>query len=135
MRRRRAAMLLETMVAAAVLAALLAVISRAMIVTGRQQQAITRRTWAAEAVANLQERMTAQPWDAITPELAAGITLSAESRRHLPAARLQVEVAPTEDQLRAKRITVTIDWQHGTGRAVRPVRLVTWVFRQEGATE
>ena len=135
MRRRRAAILLETMIATAVLAALLAVISRAIVVTGCQQQQIGRRTWAAEAAENLQERLTSRPWNAITSALVAGVRLPAEVRRHLPAAHLQVEVVPTADRPLGKRITVTIHWENRAGRAARPVRLVTWVFRREGATQ
>ena len=57
-----------------------------------ERRAAERRQRAVMEVANVMERITAYPFEEVTPDLARRITLSETARRSLPDSELAVDV-------------------------------------------
>lgn len=127
--RRRGLNMLEVMIAMAVLSALGSLASQFLVTLTGQRRAADERLWARQTAANVLERFTARPYQAITQDAAADVLPSDPPPF---AAQLNVTVEPIEGEPAGKQVTVVVDWPDGEMRQ-RPVRLVTWVFaRREG---
>ncbi len=85
-------------------------------------------------VANVMERITAYPFDEVTPELARRMTLSRAARQSLPDSELAVDVAESEPGpgRSAKRIAIRLRWRGRDGEWEAPVRLTSWIERHDG---
>jgi hypothetical protein len=97
-----------------------------------ERRGTERRERATLEVANLMERLTAYPYEQVTPELARKSTLSTETAASLPGAELKVDVAanePAKDRS-AKRIAIQLRWRNQQGDWVAPVRLTSWIERR-----
>jgi hypothetical protein len=83
-------------------------------------------------VANLMERITADPFDEITAERARRLSISPSAAGSLTGSELAVEV--TEEQpgpgRSAKRVAVRLRWKGRSGEWEAPVRLTTWIERR-----
>ena len=68
------------------------------------------------------ERITAYPFDEVTPELAGRLTLSPAARQSLPDSELAVDVAGSEpgQGRSAKRIAIKLRWRGPTASGWRP---------------
>lgn len=128
MRRRRGVSLLEIAAAAVLLAVLLTVCLRFMRATTAQRRGLQARRAAVQEVANVMERLAARSWEELTPGAAGQARLSAEAQRALPNGRLEIEVAQTDQDPDAKRITVVLRWPAGPEQPDRSVRLVAWRY-------
>jgi hypothetical protein len=97
--------------------------------TAHQRRAAERRERAVVEVANLMERITAHPFEDVTPELAGGLRLSEAARQALPDSELAVEVGGGDGPraLPAKRIAIRVRWRGSGGQWEAPVRLVSWI--------
>src|SRR5688500_9036254 len=108
---RRGFTLPELLVASVVLGVALTV---SVPVTGalRTQQREARHRLCARAEAeNCLERLTATPWERLTPEHADEHRLSDAAARQLPGGELKVDVAAEDGEPSARRIQVEIRWR------------------------
>ncbi len=91
-----------------------------------------RRERAVVEAANVMERISAQPFEQLTPELAGRVTLSEAARESLPGAELAVDLQSGDGTgpagLAAKRIAVRLRWRGRSGSWEAPVRLTSWKF-------
>jgi len=120
---------LELLVAAVVLAVLMGLVAQMLTHLARQRRESERRMLAVQEVANVMERLAAEPLGDLTPERVQSISLSRQAERSLPGAELNIEVAVPDDQPNAKRIRVELRWQNLAGETVAPVRLTTWRYQ------
>ena len=97
-----------------------------------ERRASERRQRALFEVANMMERMTAHPFDEVTPELAGRLTLSPTARQSLADSELAVDVVGSEPGpgRSAKRIAIKLRWRGPDGEWVAPVRLTSWLERR-----
>ena len=91
--------------------------------------AIAERTRADDRIGaltvaeNVLESARARPWADLTPEWAASQTLPDDLLTDRPGRKLTVTVAPVDDRLRLKQVTVTIAWNRSASIPVREIRL------------
>jgi hypothetical protein len=82
------------------------------------------------------ERLTAYPFDELTPERARTLSISPATLESLPGAELAVDVNPS--QLGAgrssKRIAIRLRWRNHAGEWEAPVRLTTWIEQRRPAS-
>jgi hypothetical protein len=125
---RRGVILLEVIVGCGLLAVLLAVCVQLLSVTAIERRESQRRAIALVEVANLVERVSAMPYDDVTPEKLNELSLSPDVEHLLPGGTAQLTVDDEPGDVPAKRVQVKIHW--GTGRhAPAPARLTYWVYR------
>jgi hypothetical protein len=94
-----------------------------------ERRAVERRELAIQEAANVMERLTAEPWDGVTPELARGIALSDGLRRALPGPELAIEVDEKDAAAGSKRVAVRLRWRNRAGGWEAPVRVTAWITR------
>jgi hypothetical protein len=94
-----------------------------------ERRAVERRQWAVQEVANLMERLTAEPWDQVTTESARALALSEAIRRKLPGPELTIEVDGKDTERGEKRLAVRLRWRNRAGAWEAPVRLTAWIAR------
>jgi len=99
-----------------------------------ERRAADHRQRAGLEVANLMERITAQPYDLVTTELARKLTLSEPARESLRDFELAVEVKAENRDAAAdrpgKRISIALRWHEPSGQWQSPVRLTSWIERR-----
>lgn len=135
-RSRRGSLLAETAMSAVMLMIAMSLIARVVGWTAADRRNLDRRQWAVQEAANLMERLTARPFEALTADAVKDSALSPEAARTLPDAKLDVEVADHdpiggED---SKRITLGLRWRNRSGNWDAPVELTSWVYRRKGAS-
>lgn len=122
--------LIELTIASLLLGTAMGLIAPSLIWVARERRAAERRQEALQEVQNILERLTSQPWEAVTPELARETRLDERVSEQLPEARLSVDVTQTADDPDARRISVELQWLSGPGRNAAPVRLTAWIHRR-----
>jgi prepilin-type N-terminal cleavage/methylation domain-containing protein len=127
--RRRGVTLVEVAVAIVLVGALGSLILESQVSRSRQQRTVQSRELAIAEAGNLMERLTALPWNDLTSEKLASLSLSEAFHQALPGAKLQATVDPSGDPPESRRIKLEIDWSDPAGQPVRPVRLTSWVYR------
>jgi Tfp pilus assembly protein PilV len=131
--RRAAFTLLELIVAATLLSVVVLTFAPLMGWVSSQQHTVFERQMAMEEVENLAEQITVRPWDEVTPESLAMLTVSDACRRQLSDCRLEVALVEVADAPVSKRVTISLVWKDRAGRDVSPVRLTTWLYRTREA--
>jgi len=131
---RRGYMLMEAMAGAAVLAVLITVCLQMFASMTVSRRAAEQRALALQAAANTIERISALPWDQITPERLAEITLPPSTQEHLGGGNLKLTLRPLETVGPAKQLQVEITWPNSAGGTDAPVRLSYWFHPQPGAS-
>lgn len=126
-RPRRGYVMVELVMATLLLAAAMVLTVQILGWLASERRAADRRERAALEAANLMEHLTAQPWDAITPEAAGALELSSSAHQALPGAELKATVTRTEGDPPAKRIGIALRWRNRSGQFEAPVRLTAWV--------
>jgi Tfp pilus assembly protein PilV len=129
MRARRGTTLLELLVAGVLLVALMSACLELLLAAGAMRRAVEERQTALEEAANVMERLSARPFDELSPEAVRGAQLSAPARARLPAGAVEIQLADAPDGPAAKRITVIVRWQASGGRSELTARLVAWRYR------
>lgn len=129
--RRRGMSLLEISTAGILLATMLVVCVQFFRATAAQRRGLQARRLAIQEAANVMERLSARPWQELTPEGVGEVQLSAESQQMLTQSKLEIEVTEP-DELGGKRITVVLRWLGRSERSDRSVRLVAWRYRESG---
>ena len=140
---RRGFTLLEVSVAGVLLAVLMAAAVQMLGWVAAERRALERRQWAMQEAANVMERITARPWESLSPDpdpdpdresgSLASVELSSHARDVLPEAELHVTVADEPEQPDAKRLVVVVRWQRRPGEPAAQVRLTSWVYRRGGS--
>ena len=130
---RRGSLLVEMTIAAAMLSVAMVMTVQVLGYSGQQRRASDQRQRAMLEVANLMERITAEPFDEVTAERARRLKIAPAAAGSLPGAELAVEVAganaaPGPGGL-AKRIAIRLRWKGRSGEWEAPVRLTTWIER------
>ena len=102
---------------------------------GQQRRSADHRQRAVLEVANVMERITADPFDEITAERARRFSISPATAGSLSGSELAIDV--TEEQpgpgRSAKRIAIRLRWKGRSGEWEAPVRLTTWIERRRPA--
>ena len=124
--------ILELVVTMILLGAVIVTLMPLLGAVAGQRRAAEQRQLATEETANLLERVSAWPYEAISPESTAALHLSESSQRLLRNPTLKIAVVAVDGQPAAKRITVELGWKDRHGRAAAPARLTSWVYRQRG---
>lgn len=134
-RARRGALLLETAISALMLMIAMALAAKVTASLAAERRSWDRRGVAAVEVANVLERISARPFDALAVGPLEGLSLSPAASGMLPGAELTAEVAdePAGD-LPARRVAVRLRWRNRAGDWDAPVRLVTWIHRRKEAS-
>jgi prepilin-type N-terminal cleavage/methylation domain-containing protein len=94
-----------------------------------QRRAAESRQIAVLEASNIIERISARPWDDVTPEAAAKEKLSPSAARALREPVLKVNVAAVKDDPVGKRVSLEIRWKNREGDYVSPVRLTRFLYR------
>jgi hypothetical protein len=135
-RGRRGSLLVEVAMATVLLMIAMALTVKVLTLLGHERRSVERRQQALAEVANLMERVTAYPFEQVTPELARRITLSSAALAALPDPELALEVSdcPPEQGRTARRIAIRLRWRGRSGTWEAPVRLTSWIERRKGRT-
>ncbi len=132
---RGAFVLIELIAAAAMLAVLTFLIAQLLVARHGVDRASRQRELAIGEVANLLERVTALPWEAITQEATSSWQLSGDAHARIREPELSIDIreavvegesGPAIDE---KRIAVSLSWLRRDGTRVAPVELIAWVYR------
>jgi len=115
--------------AVVLLAVVFVAVSQLLAVAGRQRREAQWRRLATLEAANLLERVAARPWDELTTEGLASLTLSEQVTGRLPDPRLRIDTQPSPGPPESKRIRVRLDWINLAGDRGAPVVLVAWRHR------
>jgi hypothetical protein len=118
------------MVSGLLLGAVLALAVPTLRWVGFEQRAAEQRQLAIVEAANLMDRITSEPWEALTADRAAAVTLSEPARQQLPQARLKVTIDARPDSPDEKRVTIELAWKDRAGVTMSPVRVTAWVHRR-----
>jgi hypothetical protein len=129
---RRGSLLVEVAMAAVLLMIAMGLTVKVLGLVAVERRASERRQRALFEVGNLMERITAYPFDDVTPELGRRLALTPTSRQALPDAQLAVDVAGSEPGAgrSAKRVAIRLRWRGPEGEWVAPVRLTSWIERR-----
>jgi hypothetical protein len=124
-------MLAEMTIAAGMLVVVMTLTVQVLGYAGQQRRAADQRQRAMLEAANLLERITAGPFDEVTPERARRLAIEPATPASLPGADWAVDVTddPPGPGRSAKRIAVRLRWKGRLGEWEAPVRLVTWIER------
>ncbi|MHB1561779.1 MAG: hypothetical protein ACYC61_30385, partial [Isosphaeraceae bacterium] len=126
-------MLIELIIAAGLLAVILSLTVKVLGQVGQQRRAAERRQRALVEASNAMERITARPYDEITPRSAAAVKLSPDAAAAVPGAELNVDVRDEPASgVSSRRVAVRLRWKDSAGQWEAPVHLVTWVEPSPG---
>jgi Tfp pilus assembly protein PilV len=127
---RRGMTIFEVAVSAVVLGAAVTTAAQLVQWSVKLHQVALKKRCALEAATTVLDRLSTQPWSALTPESAKDAALPAEVKDFLLDPQLTVSVAEEKADLpRGKRIAVDISWAKREGKRTRQVQLTTWVFQ------
>lgn len=131
-RARRGSLLAETAISGVMLIIAMGLVAQVVGAVANQRRSWDRRQTAVFEAANLMERLTARPFDALTTEGAKDLNLSAEAKRTLPEGQLDVNIVENDPVGGdgSKRVFVQIQWRNRAGDWDAPVRLTSWVHRR-----
>ena len=126
---RRGYVLIEVAMAAMMLMAAMALAVKLIAGVGLERRSAERRMWAVQEVANLAERVAAEPFDKLNPERIKALATEAKADSVLPGAEWTAEVADAGPTPAGKRVVLGLRWKDRSGGWVAPVRLTSWVYR------
>ncbi|MCE9556152.1 MAG: hypothetical protein K8T91_22615 [Planctomycetes bacterium] len=128
-RPKRGMAIIEVAAACGVLLGLMAVVAGVFAMTQHGRRAAERHNWALTEASNCLERLSAAPWDDLTPQRAAAEALSPSAREVLgPTATMVTKIEDVAAEPVSRKIDVEIRWTND-GRPAPVVRLTTWRYR------
>jgi hypothetical protein len=129
---RRGSLLPELAMAAVMLSIVMTLTVKVLGYAGQQRRSADQRQRAILEVANVMERIAAEPFEEITAERARRVSISPQAAGSLGGSELAVEVAeePPGPGRSAKRVAVRLRWKGRSGEWEAPVRLTTWIERR-----
>ncbi len=122
----------EIAVTALILALTIVIVGEGVVWLANSRRSADRKQRAIQEAANLMERISARPWNELTPEFGQSITLDPATSALLSQGKVEVIIAQTTSAPLAKKISVAVQSRDAMGNPQRPVRLVTWVYHREG---
>jgi len=133
---RRGSLLAEVAMATVVLMIAMTLTVKVLGWVGLERRAAERRQRALMEVANVMERITAYPFEEVTPALASRITLSETARRLLPDSELVLDVSDGASAAgrTARRIAIRLRWRGSGGEWDAPIRLTSWIEQRRGSS-
>lgn len=128
---RRGSMLVEMTIAAAMIAAAMVMTVKVLGYAAHQRREAEHRQRALLEASNIMERITAVPYEEVTPEKTQGYIISPVSAALLPGLELNVNIQEqgASPDRPVKRIAVRLRWKGRSGEWEAPVRLTTWIER------
>jgi hypothetical protein len=128
---RRGSFLAELAISAAMLMIAMALTVKVLGWVGAQRRAWERRQVAVAEAANLMERLSAWPFEGVTPSSTRALALSPRARQSLPWAELKVDVRENDAAggTGSKRLSVNLRWHNRSGEWDAPVQLTSWIYR------
>jgi hypothetical protein len=128
---RRGSLLVELALSAAMLMIAMGLTVKVLGWVGAQRRNWDRRQVAVQEAANLMERLTARPFESLTPESTRDLPLSVRARQSLPKVELKVDVRENDKSggPDSKRVAIALHWQGRSGEWDAPVRLTSWIYR------
>jgi len=135
-RKRRGSLLAEVTMATVMLVIAMSLTVKVLGWVALERRAAERRQRAVLEVANVMERITAYPFEEVTPDLTHRITLSTTAGQSLPESDLVVEVTNSDPAAgrSAKRVSIRLRWKGRSGEWEAPVRLTSWIERRRPAS-
>jgi Tfp pilus assembly protein PilV len=129
--KRRGSLLAEVGIATVVLMMVMGLMVKMLSTIARERRAAEQRQRGVFEVANLMERITARPFDEVTPLAARKISLSDAARASLRDSELAIDVSAGENSAvagrSAKRVMIRLRWRGPSGEWQAPVRLTSWI--------
>jgi hypothetical protein len=130
-RNRRGSLLAEVGIATVVIVIVMGMTVQLLATVARERRAVSDRQLGALEVGNLMERITAHPFDQVTPELARKMSISDRARQSLRDGELAISVSGGENSATkgpsAKRVMIRLRWKGPGGQWQAPVRLSSWI--------
>ncbi len=128
---RRGSLLAEVGISTVVLMIVMGLTLKVLATVAQERRGAADRQLGVLEAGNLMERITAQPFDQVTPELARRISVSDLTRRSLRDCDLAVAVSGGEKSEKgmqsAKRVMIRLRWKGQGGQWQAPVRLTSWI--------
>ena len=128
---RRGSLLAEVGISTVVLTIVMGLTVKVLGTIAHERRAASERQLGALEAGNLMERITAYPFDQVTPELARGMGVSDLTRRSLRDCELTIVVSGGDKSAtggpRAKRVMIRLRWKGAGGQWQAPVRLTSWI--------
>jgi hypothetical protein len=128
---RRGSLLAEVGISTVVLMIVMGLTLKVLATIAQERRAAADRQLGALETGNLMERITAHPFDQVTPELARRISVSDLTRRSLRDCELALSVSGGEKSAAgvqsAKRVMIRLRWKGPSGQWQAPVRLTSWI--------
>ena len=131
-RSRKGFTMIESCAAAAILAAALAIAVGLLTSVARQRQGASRHAQAVVIADNLLQRLTSEPFAAITPDRAEEIRREAVAEI-APDGDLAIHVTDVTGSPAARRIEVDVTWRAGGTAPYRHHTVATWVYQREAS--
>ncbi len=126
---RRGYALLEITVAVVLLLAAMNLTVKMLGWVAAERRGVDRRHWAIQSVANVMERVTAEPFDRVTVETARSIASRSGAATVLPGAEWSIAVDDDRDApIPARRVSINLRWKERAVGWEAPVRVSSWVF-------
>lgn len=128
-RSRRGSLLVEVTMSSVLLVIVMVLTVKVLGWVALERRGVERREQAVLEVANLMERVTARPYDAVTPGLARELAETARAAESLPDADLKIDIAESQPGAgrSAKRIAIQLRWRDQSGEWTGPVHLTSWI--------
>jgi hypothetical protein len=95
-----------------------------------EYRAADRRSLALQAVQNLAEQIGSTPWDEITPDAMAKLSIPPALEPYLPGASVTASISELQEPVPARRVLLALAWTAPNGQAAAPARLTVWKYRQ-----
>jgi type II secretory pathway pseudopilin PulG len=127
-RRRRGVTLLELVAAAAVLAAATGMTAQVVVWTRAASRAADAERLAWQEASNCLELLTAEGYEALTPQRVAECRLNDATAAALGAGQLTVTLTALDERGSPKRILAEVSWEDRAAGRKRAVRLTTIVY-------
>jgi hypothetical protein len=130
-RSRRGSLLAEVGIATVVLVIIMGMTVKVLSTAAQQRRAAGDRQRGVLEAGNLMERITAHPFDEVTPELAGKMAVSNLARQSLRDCELAIAVSggghSATGVQSAKRVSIRMRWKGPGGHWQAPVRLTSWI--------
>ena len=130
-RNRRGSLLVEVGIATSVLVIVMGLTVKVLSTVAHERRAASDRQQGSLEVANLMERITAHPFDQVTPDLARRMSVLDRARGTLRNRELAILVSGGDKSATggqsAKRLMISLRWKGAGGQWQAPVRLTSWI--------
>jgi hypothetical protein len=124
-------MYVETVVGVTLTAFMLIGVAQLVSLEVKQRHEAQSMSTAAQAAANILERLMPLPWDDLNSETASALQLPRHVAELLDEPQLRITIETVAGGAATKQITVQIDWVNRSGQRVDPIQLTAWRYPTE----